>query len=98
MPPWTPGWDVDLRFNATDNQRLVDHYVQALAVRRQAHEMGAIFGGKLPHTAAYEFGGATSVPKAAMITSFQTYLNTIIAFVDNAYLPDVDLLARTSRE
>jgi len=21
MPPWMPGWEVDLRFNATDNQR-----------------------------------------------------------------------------
>lgn len=95
MPPWTPAWEVDLRFNAADNQRLVDHYVQALAVRRQAHEMGAIFGGRLPHTAAYEFGGVTSVPKTELITRFRTYLNSIIDFVDNVYLPDVELLAQT---
>lgn len=95
MPPWTPAWEVDLRFNATDNQRLVDHYVQALMARRQAHEMGAIFGGRLPHTAAYEFGGVTSVPKTELITRFRTYLNTMIDFIDNVYLPDVELLAQT---
>ena len=98
MPPWTPGWEVDLRFNATDNQRLIDHYVQALTARRQAHEMGAIFGGKLPHTAAYELGGVTSVPKADMVTRFRTYLNTIITFIDTVYLPDVDLLGQTYPE
>jgi hydrogenase large subunit len=98
MPPWTPGWEADLRFNATDNQRLIDHYVQALAARRQAHEMGAIFGGKLPHTAAYELGGVTSVPKADLVTRFRTYLNTIITFIDTVYLPDVDLLGQTYPE
>jgi hydrogenase large subunit len=98
MPPWTPGWEADLRFNATDNQLLIDHYVQALTARRQAHEMGAIFGGKLPHTAAYELGGVTSVPKADLVTRFRTYLNTIITFIDTVYLSDVDLLSQTYPE
>ena len=98
MPPWTPGWEVDLRFNAIGNQRLVDHYVQALTARRQAHEMGAIFGGKLPHTAAYELGGVTSVPRADRVTRFRTYLNSIIDFVDNVYRPDVELLGQTYPE
>jgi len=98
MPPWTPGWEVDLRFTVTDNQRLVDHYVQALAARRQAHEMGAIFGGKLPHTAAYEFGGVTSVPTADMITRFRAYLNSIVGFIDTVYLPDVDRLGQSYPE
>ncbi|MBI4790304.1 MAG: nickel-dependent hydrogenase large subunit [Chloroflexi bacterium] len=93
MPPWTPSWNVDLRFTAAENQQLVDHYVQALAVRRQAHEMGALFGGKLPHTAAYEFGGVTGMPKADLITRFRNYLNPIIAFIDNVLLPDANLLA-----
>jgi hydrogenase large subunit len=93
MPPWTPGWEVDLRFDAAETQQFIDHYVQALTIRRQAHEAGALFGGKLPHTAAYEFGGVTSVPKADLITRFRNYLNPIIAFIDNVYLPDADKLA-----
>src|SRR5512141_608328 len=47
MPPWTPAYSVDLRFDATTNQKLVDHYLQALTARRQAHEMAAIWGGKM---------------------------------------------------
>jgi hydrogenase large subunit len=94
MPPWTPGYEVDMRFDAAQNQRLVDHYVQALAVRRQAHEMGAIFGGKLPHTVGYEYGGVTAVPDSSMLTRFRNYLDSIISFVDNVYLADVQLLAQ----
>lgn len=95
MPPWTPFWDVDMRFGPTDNQRLVEHYLQALVVRRQAHEMAAILSGKMPHAGAFEPGGVTVVPKAEMVTRFREYLNNIIAFVDNVYLADVDLLGQT---
>ena len=93
MPPWTPGYDIDLRFDAPANQLLWGHYVQALTVRRQAHEMGAILGGRLPHTVAFEFGGVTTVPNEAMLAKFKSYLDQVIAFVDNVYMADVDLLA-----
>ena len=73
---------------------LVDHYVQALTARRQAHEMGAIFGGRLPahrrlrvrrrdHRA--QCGHDHPLPRPIS--------DQIIAFIDNVYLPDVDLLA-----
>jgi hydrogenase large subunit len=98
MPPWTPAWEVDLRFSAADNQLLVDHYLEALKMRRQAHEMLAIWGGKMPHAATFEAGGVTTVPKADMITRFRNYLNPIISFIDNVYMPDVDLLGQTYPE
>lgn len=94
MPPWTGGWDVDLRFSASENQQFVNHYVQALAMRRQAHQIGAIFGGRLPHTAAYEFGGVTSVPTAGLITRFRNLLVPVMNFIDKVYLPDVQRLAQ----
>lgn len=96
--PWTPSWAVDLRFSAADNQRMVDHYLQAFAIRRQAHEMASVFSGKMPHAAVFEPGGVTVVPKADMITRFKTYLNAIISFIDTVYMPDVDLLSRTYPE
>jgi hydrogenase large subunit len=98
MPPWTPAYDVDLRFNATQNQALVDHYLQALTIRRQAHEMAAIFAGKMPHTSAFEYGGVTTVVKSAQITKFNGYLDTITAFINNVYLPDAALLGQTYPE
>jgi hydrogenase large subunit len=94
MPPWTPAYEVDMRFDTAANQRLVEHYLQALSARRQAHEMGAIFGGKLPHTVGYEYGGVTAVPDASLLARFRDYLDQIIPFVDNVYLADVDLLAQ----
>jgi hydrogenase large subunit len=95
MPPWKPTYDADMRFDAATNQRMVDHYVQTLSIRRQAHEMGAILGGRLPHTNAYEYGGITSTPDATILDRFRSYLEPIIDFIDNVYLADVDLLSRT---
>ena len=94
MPPWTPSYDVDMRFNDAENQRLVGNYVAALAFRRKAHEMGAILGGRLPHTVAYEFGGVTTVPTAGDLSRFRAYLDEIIGIVDNTLLPDVEFLAQ----
>ena len=93
MPPWQPGWDVGHRIDKTTSDLLIGHYLQAFQVRRKCHEMGAIFGGKLPHTPAYLTGGFTAVAKTADKTLFQSYLNEIIAFVRDVYLADVERVA-----
>jgi len=92
MSPWAPTDEVDLRFDAAQNQRMVDHYIAGLAARRQAHEMGAILGGRLPHNVAYEYGGVTVVPNAQQIAAFRGLLDALISFIDDVYLPDVGLL------
>ena len=93
MPPWQPSWSVDRRFNDTESSALVSHYVQALDIRRQAHEMGALFGGKLPHVASFVAGGMTRAAQSAHISQFRTYLAAVTAFINNVYLPDVRALA-----
>ena len=93
--PWTPGYSQDFKFNATDSQTLINNYVTALSIRRQAHEMGAIFGGKLPHVGNVVPGGVTALPTAADITNFRNYLNTITTFITNTYNTDVNKLALT---
>ncbi|MBC2582455.1 nickel-dependent hydrogenase large subunit [Clostridium sp. DJ247] len=95
MSPWTPGYSQDYRFSSTDNQKLIDNYVTALSIRRQAHEMGAIFGGKLPHVANVVPGGVTATPSSTDISNFKNYLNTITAFITNTYQADVNKLAST---
>jgi hydrogenase large subunit len=70
----------------------VGHYVKALEMRRKAHEMGALFGGRLPHPPAYIPGGFTATPRASRISQFKTYLTELIGFISNVYMPDVDLL------
>jgi hydrogenase large subunit len=93
MPPWQPSWKADKRIDPTTTDLLVSHYVTALDMRRKAHEMGAIFGGRMPDPPAYLAGGFTTVPKAEMKTKFKTYLNELIGFIQDVYLPDVKALA-----
>lgn len=93
MPPWQPSWGADKRMDKATTDTLVGHYVQALDMRRSAHEMGAIFGAKLPHPPAFIPGGMTTKVRADRIADFKTHLADLIAFIDNVYLPDVELLA-----
>lgn len=92
MAPWQPHWESDLRLDATTTTTLVEHYTTALAMRRKAHEMGAVFGGRLPHPPSYVPGGFTCKPTAARRATFSTYLNELITFVQDTYIPDVQVL------
>ncbi|MDF7826553.1 nickel-dependent hydrogenase large subunit [Pontiellaceae bacterium B12227] len=93
MPPWQPGWDTGRRIDATTEARLQGNYLKALEMRRKCHEMGAIYGGKLPHTPAFIAGGFTAVSTAQNITDFQVLLTEIGDFVEGTLLPDVELVA-----
>jgi hydrogenase large subunit len=94
MAPWLPGWDVGRRFDPATVNRFTGNFVAAITARRNAHEMGAIYGGKLPHTPAYIGGGGfTAIASADKNAAFQTYLNDLITFIQSKYIPDAELLA-----
>ena len=95
MNPWSPGYGQDLRFSDADTQAFTNNYLTALTIRRKAHEMGAIFGGKLPHAASIVAGGVTSLPTATDINNFKNYLSQIQSFITNQYQSDVNKLANT---
>ncbi|VGO22620.1 nickel-dependent hydrogenase large subunit [Pontiella sulfatireligans] len=92
MAPWQPGWDTGRRLDSATESRLVGSYLKAIEIRRKCHEMGAIYGGKLPHTPSFIAGGFTAVSTAQNKTDFQTLLTEIIAFIEETYIPDVELL------
>ena len=94
MPPWQPSWQVDKRFNPSTTNALVNNYVKALEMTRKAHEMGALFGGRMPHPPTYLPGGFTTTPRPERITKFQTYLGELLGFIQGVYLKDVDALAK----
>jgi len=94
MAPWQPSWRADKRLGARSGAALVDHYVTALAMRRKAHEMGALFGGRLPHPPTYVAGGFTARPTAARIAAFRGYLGKLIPFIEDVYIADVELLGK----
>jgi len=95
MAPWQPAWSSDIRVDTATSQALVNHYVAALDARRKAHEMGAVFGGRLPHTAAYIGGGFTGAPAVERIQQYRSYAREILAFVRDVYAADVEVVART---
>lgn len=93
MPPWTPGFEMDRRVDKASADLFLGHYLEAIAMRRRCHEIGAIFGGKLPHTPAYIAGGFTAVPSQPNMDAFLAGLNEVLAFIETRYLPDAERLS-----
>jgi hydrogenase large subunit len=92
--PWTPVWNIDLMRSSSMSQ-IVTNFVTAVAMRREAHEMAAIFAGRMPGLSAIQAGGFTTKPTSTMISNFTNYLNTLINFINNRYVPDAQLLYNT---
>ncbi len=90
--PWTPRFVLPDMVSGQTAANLVNNYITALAMRRKAHQMGAIFGGKLPCTGAFVVGGCTEQVTTEKIDAFRTLLTEIRNFVDTVYVPDAQLL------
>ncbi len=88
--PWTPGWNVDMRAGLDS---VGANIPKAVAARRLAHEMGAVFGGRMPSPHTYVPGGFTSVPNSTLIKKFKTSLTSLTSFIQNTYIPDVQLVS-----
>ncbi len=89
--PFTPTWDVDMRSDSA-LQQVSSNFVKAIAMRRKAHEMGALFGGRMPMPPAFQAGGFTTKPTSSLISSFTAYLKELITFINDCYLPDAQIL------
>jgi hydrogenase large subunit len=96
--PWTPAWnptdavngkDLDFRSDPMLNV-VASHIPRAVQMRLIAHQMGSIFGGKIPSPANFIAGGSTSVPTASRISAFRSHLKNLQNFIDKAYIPDVE--------
>jgi hydrogenase large subunit len=95
LAPFVPRYEGDYRVSGKVNAELVNHYLQALDIRRKCHQMLSIFGGKMPHSVGIVPGGVTEKPTEDKITNFLWRLNEIRSFVDNVYIPDVIAVAKT---
>lgn len=92
-PPFVPRYEGDYRLSKASNDEIVGHYVQALQMRLKAHEMGAVFSGKMPHAASIVPGGVTVTPTVDNTAAFLWRLKELREFIDNVYLPDVFKIA-----
>jgi len=89
--PWLPAWTVDMR-DGLDS--VMGHLLQALEARRRSHEMGAVFGGKMPSSHAFVPGGFTATPTVEDINRFQAHLNFLTNFIRDTYIPDVEAVGQ----
>jgi Ni,Fe-hydrogenase I large subunit len=88
--PFLPRYEGDYYIkDAGINCDLVAHYVEALTIRRIAHEMAAVFGARLPHSTALVPGGCTQVPTEERVVTYRSRLKKIADFVENVYFTDV---------
>jgi len=98
MAPWQPSWKADKRLSAANAGALINHYVTALDMRRKAHEMGALFGGRLPDPTAYVPGGFTTTVRTERVVKFRNYLDELLPFIRDTYISDVDLLSSVYKD
>lgn len=84
--PWTPAWQVDMRPGLDS---VAANLPKAITARRQAHEMGALFSGKMPNSNSYIPGGFTAIPTPKDIDIYRQHLAALITFIESIYLPDV---------
>ncbi len=94
LAPFFPRYEGDYRCSKQENRALVANYLRALHVRRTAHEMLCIFGGKMPHQVGIVPGGVTSEVTADKIAAFAGKLVEIEAFLQDGYAPSLSLVAR----
>ncbi|HUT58302.1 MAG TPA: nickel-dependent hydrogenase large subunit [Phycisphaerae bacterium] len=93
LGPFFPRYEGDYRCSKDQNRTLVRNYLRALHIRRVTHEMLCIFGGKMPHNIGIVPGGVTCDVTADKISSFAGKLADVKAFIDDAYIPSVLLVA-----
>jgi hydrogenase large subunit len=90
--PWIPAWEGGLKATPLDGI-IVERLGQALEARKRAHEMGAIFGGRMPLPHATVPGGFTATPSSSRFSAFLGQLNWLTNFIESTYIPDVNALA-----
>lgn len=93
--PFTPEYAGDYRLGNEISTALAGDYLQALEVRKKAHQMVSIFGGKMPHNMGTVAGGVTKRPDIDSITKFTSRLEEIKEFVEDRYIPGVIEVAKT---
>jgi hydrogenase large subunit len=93
LEPFVPRYEGDYRLSKEQNVAAVKHYLAALQVRKNCHELLALFGGKMPHQCTVNVGGVTTQVSADKMTAALSYVREVEDFVRTCYLPDILMLA-----
>lgn len=89
VAPFLPRYEGDYITDVNLNISAIANYLKALEMRRKAHQMLAIFGGKMPHEIAILPGGATEKVTVDKIVAYASYIKELQDFINHTYIPDV---------
>jgi len=92
--PFLPTYDAQYIENTELNLLAIKHYLDAFKIRRTAHKMGALMGGKLPHSPGLIPGGITEQITSYKIASLRSMLSSLQEFINSAYIQDVIEIAK----
>jgi len=87
--PFLPHYDAKYIESTELNLLAIKHYLDALKIRALAHKMGALLGGKLPHSPGLVPGGVTEIVTAKKIVALKSLLSELQNFINTAYLTDI---------
>lgn len=83
----------DYRLPEEWNQKLSEHYRQAIRLSMLAHEGQSVLGGKAPHHHGIFAGGVTTEITAFKIVKTRSYIQQLLDFVSTVMREDADVLA-----
>jgi hydrogenase large subunit len=92
MSPWAPHFTLPDMIGRPMADTLVNHYVQALAMRRSAHQLAAIFAGRMPSPANFTPGGSSETVESGAVALARSLLTPLRDFINGVMLPDVNAL------
>jgi len=94
LSPFLPRYKGDYIEDDELNIEAIAHYLEALDMRKKAHEALTLFGGKMPHTMTVIPGGITEKPTVDKIAAYLSYMKELQCFIEKKYLPDVIAVAQ----
>lgn len=94
LSPFMPRYKGDYIEDDELNIEAIAHYLEALEMRKKAHQAVTIFGGKMPHTMSVIPGGVTEKPTVDKIVAYLSYIKELSTFIEKKYLPDVIAVAQ----
>ncbi|RJQ54482.1 MAG: nickel-dependent hydrogenase large subunit [Actinobacteria bacterium] len=92
--PFAPSFaSPDLMRDPETSVLLLSHYLEALAMRRNADTMTAMIGGRHPHITSVVPGGVTVPVTQGQVTQFQLAAEELGDWIESVMLPDAVALA-----
>lgn len=99
LGPFANGYYGHKTYHLSPEQNLIvlSHYLNLLAIQREAAKMTAIFGAKQPHPQSLTVGGITSVRDVldpTRLAEWKSKFEIVKNFVERAYYPDLVMAAQ----